>query len=528
MRLMTLLARLALCVAACGLPACGGGDGRHPATDTDADADTDTDTDIDTDTDTDSDTESGSDTDTEPPLCDETDGDQFIWVRVVGGAGDDGLGGLASAADGSVIATGAFASSPAVFGDGVPGLDELYAEDGGVFLVKYDASGEVAWATQCGAPTGGFASAIDVAEDGSILVAGKFEGADMPLGAGGPNETILPSSGGVAVFVARFDSEGGLLWARGTSGTADAFPGAIAATATGGAVITGYFDGGTLDFGGGAEPLSSLGTTSIVASYGPDGQFLWARIVADTTGFAEVNGVAPFADGSVLVGGAFGGETLLLGAGEPTETTLVNSGDADAFYAAFAADGALLWARQTTGEYVERVKDVATMPDGSFFVVGEFASVAMTFDAGEPSQIDLSPSQLSPAFAAHFDAEATVEWATSFGCGDYAYLYDADLLGADAVVAAGACQEAMTTTDEQLPPEVGAAFGFGASGSLEKNPFADNGEYMPAVAVAGAGDGSFVFGGATWQSGYVYGTDCALPLENDSGSQDVYLVRVAP
>src|SRR5919106_333114 len=73
-------------------------------------------------------------------------------------------------------------------------------------------SQELLWATQAGGPGEDAGFGIATTARGDSVVTGNFAGT-ATFGAGEPNQTILTTSSGPGIFVAKYDRDGGLLWA---------------------------------------------------------------------------------------------------------------------------------------------------------------------------------------------------------------------------------------------------------------------------------------------------------------------------
>ncbi len=214
------------------------------------------------------------------------------------------------------------------------------------------------------------------------------------------------------IFVAKFSSDGALLWAKQAGGAAYDGGLGIALDPTGNSLVTGWFtDSAT--FGAG-EPnetrLTAVGSEDafvanddvFVAKYAPDGSLLWAK---QASGHGVGVGVAVDADGNGLVTGGFSG-SVTFGAGEPNETLLLTWGDSDIFVAKYAADGSLLWAKQAgstpaTAEVGDGASRIAVDADGNGLVTGWFRGWAI-FGAGEPNETALTAVGGVDIFAAKF------------------------------------------------------------------------------------------------------------------------------
>jgi hypothetical protein len=131
------------------------------------------------------------------------------------------------------------------------------------FLAKYDPDGVYLWSQAFGGAPNAYAKAHGVAIDSShrILLAGAFTGS-VDFGGG-----ALVNGGEDDVFVAKLDGSGNHLGSASFGGAELQGGWAIGATATGEAVLTGYFMN-TVDFGGG--PLTAGGAADLfVAKLAP-------------------------------------------------------------------------------------------------------------------------------------------------------------------------------------------------------------------------------------------------------------------
>lgn len=284
--------------------------------------------------------------------------------------------------------------------------------------------GEVAplcWVTHFGGPAAR-AHARDHAAlaDGSIVAVGSFED-EIVLGEGEPAETWLTRAAGDAGFLARFDPEGRLIWARPIAARSDeGFDvAAIAALPSGDFMALGAF-GGTAVLGAGEAgetTLTSRGEQDIwLARYRADGTLSWARRDGgprDDMGF----GMTAFGDESVVVTGSFRREAVF-GSGEEEETELVEENGGVVFVARYWEDGSLRWARAE--EAVELGSGVAAHADGSF-TLGGWSWEGAVLGRGTAHEVTLECESdpldaCMSVFAARYDADGAVEWAGVGSC----------------------------------------------------------------------------------------------------------------
>jgi hypothetical protein len=170
------------------------------------------------------------------------------------------------------------------------------------------------------------------------VVTGFINGTAV-FGAGEVNETTLVSAGSNEMFVARYNADGTLAWAKRAGGASSAIGYAIASRADGSSVVTGDFYG-TATFGAGEANETTLvsgGTyynDTFVAGYNADGTLAWATRAGGSNNVESGRGIASYEDGSSVVTGYFWG-TSVFGAGEVNETTLVSAGNTDIFVAKY-------------------------------------------------------------------------------------------------------------------------------------------------------------------------------------------------
>ncbi|MGC8829316.1 MAG: immunoglobulin domain-containing protein [Verrucomicrobiia bacterium] len=136
---------------------------------------------------------------------------ELIWVKYAGGFEDDKVNSIAVDDDGNIFITGAY-SRGTRFGNTT--LDSLSTPD--MFLAKYNSSGELVWVKSfAGAGIQeGKAIAIDPTGQ-SLYVAGIFGQIEGEPGNIVFGQIILTSSNKIDLFIARFDSSGNPLMAKG-------------------------------------------------------------------------------------------------------------------------------------------------------------------------------------------------------------------------------------------------------------------------------------------------------------------------
>ena len=277
-----------------------------------------------------------------------------VWSRRFGGQGSEFVYAVAVDPTGNILLAGNFTGT-VDFGSGSP-LTSAGPSD--VFVAKLDASGAPIWARSSGDAQG--STALAVGADGSVVLAGYFSGT-VNFG-GGP---ALTSAGATDVFVVKLDPDGTPVWARRFGDEQGQGATGVATDASGGVVVTGYFNG-AVDFGDG-PPLESAGQGDVfVTKLDASGAPLWARRFGDEQ-LQISSGVATDASGAAVVAGYFNG-TVDFGSGPPLES----AGQGDVFVTKLDASGAPLWARRFGDATYQEAAAIAVSPAGSIAVTGHF------------------------------------------------------------------------------------------------------------------------------------------------------------
>ncbi len=378
--------------------------------DADGDADTDADTDVDGDADTNVDTDVDGDTDTD---ADVTEGG-LIWVQQAGGSASSYCSGLTVLPDGASVVAGSFGYGDIVFGEGTE-KEITYTSSNAydVFIAKYDADGNLAWSKQQGGENGDGADSIATASDGSILVAGTFDG-PVVFGAGEDGETELTESG---AFIEKLNPDGLLAWAASIVAGDWLGINDIEGTDDGGLVVTGFFLD-TVRFGAGAINETSLTTNNpdsydidiFIAKYASDGTFLWTRRIGGDSD-EQIAQVFPLSDGSVFVAGFSASESTVFDEGEGSEIILPNVNGCDAFLSSYGPDGTLAWANRTCGGWGSST----TGGDGETVISMASYTDEIVLGYGEPNETTLTTDVNRRVYMAEYNFDGTLAWAGNVG-----------------------------------------------------------------------------------------------------------------
>lgn len=386
-------------------------------------------------------------------------GQSFDWATPSGGGENDRAYAIATDSVGNSYVTGWFTGS-AHFGDIV-----LNSEGGkDIYLAKYSNTGEVQWAKKAWGIANNSAAGICLDWDGFPIITGWFA-ENIHFG-----DIVLESRGSYDMFVARYNNEGNVIWARSAGGEGDDYGNRVTTNMENDVLISGSFRY-TAHFGEGSTITSAGNRDIFIANYSNAGNFHWVKqaggegedraydIISAPDGstyftglfngkaffgdhdlmsysllstyvakmnaggnflwvrkgsggandYARGFGISMDSEGYVYSTGSFSGSLTM---GEQTVETTGGQYDFDVYVAKHNHEGGLTWLRKGGGYGMDKGFDIATNADGTSFVTGFFSNLAVFGD------YSLQSSGMSDVFIALYNWAGEVEWLKSAG-GEY-------------------------------------------------------------------------------------------------------------
>jgi len=173
--------------------------------------------------------------------------------------------------DGNIYVAGWFSTSTSMFGsftltNSAPNYSEI-------FIMKLDSSGNVLWAQSAQGNYHEMTSGIAVDQEKNVFVTGYYASDSIQFGS-----TTIHNNGYHDIFITKLDSNGTFLWTSGVGDHYNDWPNAICTDPSGNAYITGYFSSASITFGMATliNPSVSKKET-FIARYNSDGSVGWAK-----------------------------------------------------------------------------------------------------------------------------------------------------------------------------------------------------------------------------------------------------------
>lgn len=308
---------------------------------------------------------------------------------------------------GNIYTTGEFAGNSISFDNVTINSTSTY---GCFFVAKHDDNGDCIWAQKASSyhNAGAIGKGISIDANNDLYVCGYYYGDYVVF----ENDTLKNTGIDANIFIAKLDSSGNFIWAKGFDGCYDDQPSDIAIDADGNIYITGFFKSTSISFDtiSLSNPFPGHSTSSpFVVKFDSTGHVIWAKrgSVNLWSGNSQSNGIAIDSSGYIYIAGFFDSNTLNF-------DTLTISNPllhyANIFIAKYNNLGNVLWAKSIGGLGKDYGNSITTDSSGNFYVLGTFQSNYIVFDSDT-----LFNSTSNNNFIVKYNGQCVEQWARRFG-----------------------------------------------------------------------------------------------------------------
>ena len=281
-------------------------------------------------------------------------------------------------------------------------FDSTLRGDTDAFVTKFDATGSLLWSTFFGGSGRDRSFAIDVAADGSCYVMGLTNSNDFPI----KNAYDGKFNGVEDVFLAKFSSDGSLLWSTYFGGSDYEWDTSLAVADDGSCYVVGSTSSSNFPTKNAYDSTYNGVMDAFVSKFSSNGLLLWSTYLGGCWGDIAVD-VAVTEDGSCYVTGGTNSEDF------PTQHAFDSTygGGLDGYITKFDSQGRLLWSTFLGGMSWDDAIGIATASDGSCYVTGYTGSI----DFPTHNAYNNTIGDWGDAFIAKFDATGSLLWSTFLG-----------------------------------------------------------------------------------------------------------------
>ncbi|MES2284138.1 MAG: T9SS type A sorting domain-containing protein [Bacteroidota bacterium] len=315
----------------------------------------------------------------------------FQWTKRAGWYAFDLGYGIGTDNDGNVYVAGKYEMNA--------NFDGTYVSCEGnhdIFVAKYGPAGDFKWVRTAGGILGDYAHALACDGDGNVYITGEIE-ETVHFGS-----TTLTSNGNNDVFIAKYNTDGDLQWAKSLGGGVGIDRGLGISLSNENIYITGHFEA-TAYFTEENTFTSSGEFDLFVAKYTSEGIFKWIR-TAGGPGHDGGYAISNDKNGNVYVTGVFSDTANFSG------TTLSSGGGEDIFIAKYNPVGDLLWLKRAGGKGRDFGMGIKVDDSDKVFFTGGFERIS-DYDSISLSAI----GDRSDIFVARYTSSGDAVWVRSAG-----------------------------------------------------------------------------------------------------------------
>ncbi|MCP4147806.1 MAG: hypothetical protein GY757_08645, partial [bacterium] len=273
----------------------------------------------------------------------------LAWVKQAGSTGEDEGNSITTDSAGNLLVTGAFTGSAAF-------ANTVITSNGfsDIFIAKYDVTGNLVWVKRAGSTAFDRGFSISASNNDFYITGYYGDTADF-------DNTTLPTNGDRDVFLAKYNANGNLVWARHGGGSYWDYGYSTAADNSGNVYVTGFFyESATFE---GTTLSGGIQNDIFIAKYDGSGNLLWIR-QAGGSSYDRGKCIIPDNAGYVYLTGHFKTGTTF------ENTSLTAYGDYDIFVAKYSDNGSLVWLKQAGGDDYDEGCAITLVNNGNILVAG--------------------------------------------------------------------------------------------------------------------------------------------------------------
>ncbi len=344
-----------------------------------------------------------------------------LWATSEGGIINETITGICIDNNGNIYLTGYYSSTSFSFGattlNNVSDTNSSYLDD--IFLVKYDASGNVIWAKTHGGNHIDESRGISIDTSGNIYITGYFGSVSIDFGT----TTLTNTSTFIQkydIFMVKYDPSGNVIWAKSTGGERDEYGENILIDLSGNIYTIGTFSSPSIICG--TDTLINASALNIppytynptadvfIVKYNPMGNVIWAKSFGGLEHDYSYD-IASDQSGNVYVTGASNSDSINFG------TISLNNkygNSYSSFIVKFDSVGNILWAKLIRGDTYDLAPSISVNDSNQLYVTGSFESDSIVFGTTILTKTG-NYSYTSDIYIVKYDSSDSVLWAKLVG-----------------------------------------------------------------------------------------------------------------
>jgi hypothetical protein len=322
-----------------------------------------------------------------------------------GGSDTDIAFGITTDTSGNILITGYTVSGNAISTTG--SYQSTYGGVTDAFIAKFNTNGVRQWATYYGGSSYDQGNGITRDASGNIFITGNTfsSNAIATLGSHQANKNV-----GNDAFIAKFNTNGGMLWATYYGGDGNEQGNGITTDISGNILIIGYTttSGNVLSTTGSYQAINGGSIDAFIAKFNTNGVRQWATYYGGNDN-DQGNGITVDASENIIITGFTASTNAIATIGSHQ---LTNGGSNDAFIAKFSANGVRQWATYYGGSGNDQGNGITRDASGNIIITGQTNSTTTIVTFGSHQTTNNGGIDV---FIAKFNNNGVRQWATYYG-----------------------------------------------------------------------------------------------------------------
>lgn len=329
------------------------------------------------------------------------------WVKTSTGAAFNGSRSMATDSNGNIYTAGAFRSSTFSYGNESISNSNTPNTDNG-FISKHNSLGEIVWLKNFNGNNEEGISEIKIDNNNNIYIIGTFNSPTLTI-----DTTTLTNLGNYDAFIAKFDENGNLIWAKSIAGNNIDVGTSLSIDNSGNVFVSGHYSSSsividTITLNNSEASETVIDHDVFFAKFDSLGNVIWAKTAGGTL-TDQIKSITTDTFGNLFISGFFGSPTISFGT-----TNLTNTNNYyDVFIAKYNSSGTFQWAKKAGGTNYDYARSLVTDNLGDLYITGYFESPTITF--GTTTHTNLGYSNI---FLAKYTSTGNVVWSKTAGNND--------------------------------------------------------------------------------------------------------------
>ncbi|MEW5676197.1 SBBP repeat-containing protein [Flavobacterium enshiense] len=272
------------------------------------------------------------------------------------------------------------------------------------YIAKHNSLGEIIWLKGISGINNEEILKVNTDNNNNLYVLGAFNSPSITIGS-----TTLTNSGSYDIYLAKFNSDGDLIWVKNISGTNSESAEGLTVDSSGNVYVGGRFNSSSITIGTTVLNNTTSSGAAFLLKFDSLGNPIWNKVINGSSD-DYIEAISVDSLGNVFVAGGFYSPTLSF------DTTNLNNTNnyKDIFIAKYNSTGIFQWAKKIGGTNDDDVRNIKLDNNGNLYLTGHFSSPILTL--GTTTLTRISSQDI---FLTKYNTNGNLVWAKKAGNSSY-------------------------------------------------------------------------------------------------------------